>query len=166
MTVHAVMLGFVCCSCVHAAHVCVRWCGTRVCAVLMYNHEKIPNQVTALQVGNYKFATCENEEHYRDNVDFEGSDLVKGGYQTAGSKECCGKCAANPSCHFWTYSKSKKKCWIKSSQQGQEQQSDRKSGYKPNTVTKGNIQFSPCEVSMQSGPLTARPAFQVPSLWA
>ena len=107
-----------------------------------------PNLSVFAQVGSYKFGSCE-QAAYRKNVDFEGSDLVKGGYKVGGPAECCEKCAAHKSCHFWTYSTSASKCWVKASSSGEEKQPSRWSGYKEQTVTTGNVQFSPCDPKYQ-----------------
>merc|ERR1711998_657010 len=77
---------------------------------------------------------CSKPETFFEKTDFQGSDLVKGGFTVASSSECCMKCSEYPMCEYWSYGNSgskKGKCWVKknSATEGKEPQDNRDSGY-------------------------------------
>jgi hypothetical protein len=62
-------------------------------------------------------------------TDLQGSDLIRGGLRRVFSAHlCCNYCAMEPKCQFFTYSPKKKRCWLKDSESGEEEQDDRVSG--------------------------------------
>ena len=72
---------------------------------------------------------CQDETNFEDNVDYQGSDLVKGGFSgITKPSQCCQKCVATQGCKYWTMGKNNHKCWVKSNMNGVESQSNRASG--------------------------------------
>lgn len=73
---------------------------------------------------------CTAPSQFEDKVDYQGSDLIKGGVPggAADAKACCEACAAHATCKFWTWAKNNKKCWLKSAMSGWEKQSNREAG--------------------------------------
>jgi hypothetical protein len=75
-------------------------------------------------------AACQSK-NVQDGVDYQGSDLIKGGLKSPNAATCCKKCAATTGCKFWTQAKDKNVCWVKSTAKGWQRQSNRISGKMP-----------------------------------
>ena len=71
---------------------------------------------------------CQDKDNFEDNIDYQGSDLVKGGFSNTTPEKCCAHCIATKGCKYWTFGKNNNKCWVKSNTKGFEHQSNRKSG--------------------------------------
>jgi len=72
---------------------------------------------------------CQDTSNVEDKVDYQGSDLVKGGFTGISTpKGCCQKCVATSGCKYWTLGKDRAVCWVKSGYEGWEEQDNRASG--------------------------------------
>ena len=72
---------------------------------------------------------CQDTSNVEDKVDYQGSDLVKGGFKGVKTpKGCCQKCVATKGCKYWTLGKDRAVCWVKSGYEGWEEQDNRASG--------------------------------------
>jgi hypothetical protein len=82
---------------------------------------------------------CQDAQNIEHGVDYQGADLVHGGYTGVDTPEaCCRKCIATPGCKYYTLGinppnakkddPKKGVCWVKSSTSGNEKQPNRASG--------------------------------------
>ncbi len=82
---------------------------------------------------------CQDAQNIERGVDYQGADLVKGGFTDVDTPEaCCRKCIETPGCAYYTLgitppgAKTKDPkdgvCWVKSSTSGNQKQANRASG--------------------------------------
>jgi hypothetical protein len=68
---------------------------------------------------------------FAKKMDYQGSDLIKGGVKATSSADCCKKCEGNQKCQYWSYGtvgSMKGTCWLKHNKVGEEPQNNRDSG--------------------------------------
>ena len=72
---------------------------------------------------------CEDKANRRDNHDYAGSDLVKGGFSNTTPDTCCAHCIATKGCKYWVFGKDNNKCWVKADIASSEEKWNRMSGW-------------------------------------
>jgi hypothetical protein len=95
------------------------------------DHQAADNrQEQANRVSGF-FDVCGDTTRFEDAVDYQGSDLVKGGVKGGAltAQACCRACVSNPQCDYWTWGKDgAHSCWLKANSKGWEKQANRQSG--------------------------------------
>jgi len=117
---------------------CMNWCGeTSECGYWTYGKSDRHCYLKTSDSGRYEntdrisgtkkcLPGCLKE----DNIDYNGNDIPGKSKIVSGVEECINWCGETAACGYWTYRKSDRHCWLKTSDSGRSENTDRISGTK------------------------------------